>query len=340
MKIQALFVVALAILLATRVSLSQQTVQPTQSSKVGSSEPGQDELRTIVVSVKYYPVDELGSLLRAISDEEVVAMSVQHSNRLILTGSQKRIDQMLHLIQELDVPREEAQQSQYLTCRVYMLELPSKDQNLKPFSLVLERPSQWQTEWLLDAAKDANVQISTLLQRTQDDKWELVIEGRAASSDALKPVLTKITDSQVRQLRWDDEAFTATVPAAQVSQLPSQLQDHLRKFLGDQVRTVGYWFGNLSVPGNFNAPIGPWRLDMKTQSEQGTDLVLEVRVTRESPIPFVNETQLLSNTIQGKAGKPILVGYNRESYGTRVMGAMVILLEPDTTALTTEAKTQ
>ncbi len=337
MKMQDLFVVTFAILLAAGVALSQQ---PSQSAYESPANSPDGDLRTIIVSLKYYPVNDLGSLLATLSEDQVRIAIDQHSNRLILTGPQKRIDQTLRLISELDVPREEAQQSQYLTCRVYMFELPSKDQNLKPFSVLLERSSQWPTEWLLDAARDANVQISTLLQRMEDDKWELVIEGRAASSDALKPVLTKITDAQVKQLKWDDETFTAAIPAAQVSQLPAPLREHLRKFLGDQVQTVGYWFGNLSVPGNLNAPIGPWRLDMKTQSEQGTDLILEVRVTRESSVPFVNETQLLANTIQGKAGRPILIGYNRESYGTRVTGAMVILLERDTTAPTTEAKTQ
>jgi hypothetical protein len=37
----------------------------------------------------------------------------------------------------------------------------------------------------------------------------------------------------------------------------------------------------------------------------------------------------LSNSVQGKIGKPIIVGYNRDSYGTRTMGAVVILPEAD-----------
>jgi hypothetical protein len=40
--------------------------------------------------------------------------------------------------------------------------------------------------------------------------------------------------------------------------------------------------------------------------------------------------EILSNTIQARVGKPIIVGYNRPSYGTRKMGAMVILPEADT----------
>jgi hypothetical protein len=39
--------------------------------------------------------------------------------------------------------------------------------------------------------------------------------------------------------------------------------------------------------------------------------------------------EILSNTIRAKVGKPIIIGYNRESYGTRKMGAMVIVPEAD-----------
>ncbi len=329
MKMQNLFIATLAILLAAGVSLSQQSAPASPGAETTAS-----MVVTRILKLQYYPANELAGLIQNLSQGEptVNVLADQRSNTIILTASERRMQEIIKVIAALDVPNEETQQSQYLACRVYMLELPAKDQNLKPFSLLLERPSELPAEQLLDAAKDANVQISTLLQRTEDDKWELVIEGRAASSDALKQVLAKRTDNHIKQLKWDDESFTATIPVAQVSQLPSQLREHLRKFLGDQVQTVGYWFGTLSMPGDLNAPIGPWQLDMKARSGPGTDLILEVRVSRESPISFVNEKQLLSNTVQGKVGRPIIIGYNRESYGTRVMGAMVILLEPDTTA--------
>jgi hypothetical protein len=338
MKMQDLFVVTLAILLAAGVSLSQQSTgvslppAATPPTSRSSSSTPQEDMVTKIVSLKYYPANELSSILHTLSQGQATIVPDQRSNQLIITAPQKRVNELLEVIGRLDVADLTVQQAQYLTCRVYMLELPSKDQNLKPFSLLLERSSQVPAGQVLDAARDANAQIVTLLQKMEDDKWGLVIEGRAASNDAVKQILAKLPDSQVKQLKWDDETFTAAIPAAQVSQLPSQLREHIRKFLGDEVHTVGYWFGNLSVPGDINAPIGPWRLDMKTQSGQGADLVLEVRVSRESPISFVNETQLLSNTIQGKAGRPVIIGYNRESYGTRVMGAMVILLEVDTPA--------
>jgi hypothetical protein len=329
MKMQKLFVVILTTLLTAGVSLSQP---PTPASP--GAETAGSKVVTTVIRLKYYPANELSSLLQELFQREptVAVFPDQHVNQIILNAPEKRVEEILQVVKALDVDNVQAPQAQYLTCRVYMLELPSKDRNLKPFSVLLEGPSELPAGQVLAAARDPNVQITTLLQRTEGDRCELVIEGRAVSNKALQQVLAKRPDSHIKQLKWDEEDFTAALPAAQVSRLPAPLQEHIRKFLGDEVRTVGYWFGNLSIPGDLDAPIGPWRLDLKTRSGQGSDLVLEVRVTRESPLPFVNETQLFSNTVQSKAGRPIIIGYNRESYGTRVMGAMVILLEPDTTA--------
>ncbi|MBN1506370.1 MAG: hypothetical protein JW955_05970 [Sedimentisphaerales bacterium] len=341
MKMQDLFVVTLAILLAAGVSLSQSSAgpaapaPPSQSVSAPSSNSSQGEVRTTIVAVKYYPANELGSLLRTLSEGQVQATTDEHTRRLILTGPAKRIEQMLRLIEELDVPNMEGQETQYLTYRAYMLELPARNQNLKPFSVLLERPSQSASGHVLEVAKAANVQVGTLLQDNQwmgDDKWGLVIEGRTPSEEALQQMLATIPDSTVKELRWEDQDFTSTLSAAQVSRLPGPLQDHIRKFLGDQVQTMGYGFGNLSVPGEIKAPVGPWSMEMKAQSEQGDSLTLEIRVARESHIPFVPDTQLLSNTVQIRAGRPILIGYNRDAYGARVMGAMVILLESDAPA--------
>jgi hypothetical protein len=350
MMMRTLFVVSVGVLLVpgmaspTEQAPTSRSVDLTPSATRQNAVPSGGTLRTVIYELRYYNCVELADLLRNVTGEEGANAIVadERSNRLIVTASPERMREIERLIQQLDTRGVRGPQVQSLMYRVYMLELPSKDQSLKPFSVLLERSSQLSPVQFMDAIKDGGLQIATWLQNSDwigDDKWGLVIEGRAASNDVLKQMLAKMPDSQVRELKWDDETFTSALPAAQVSRLPSPLQDYVRKFLGDEAQTVGYWFGSLSVPGEVKAPIGPWMMEIKTQSEQGADLVLEVRVSRESPIPFVREAQLLSNTVQGRVGRPIIIGYNRESYGTRVMGAMVILLEADTTApVTVEAE--
>ena len=144
-----------------------------------------------------------------------------------------------------------------------------------------------------------------------------------------------ITPSQIKELKWDDdETFTRNIKAAHYSQLPAQIQKHIRKFLGDDIVTIGYWFGSSSVPGEVEAPIGPWKLQLELSPESDRTLELRVDVeTLEDREDFdrrlgrEKSDEILSNTIQAKIGKPIIIGYNRESYGTRKMGAMVIIPE-------------
>ena len=95
------------------------------------------------VAVKYHPIDDLQNLLRQmVPDNELKVDMDEHSNQLILQGGSETLNHVLKVIEALDVPQAATPQGQYLTCRICMLELPAKDQNLKPFSLLLERPSQ------------------------------------------------------------------------------------------------------------------------------------------------------------------------------------------------------
>ncbi len=332
MKTQALLIAGLGVLLASGVSLSQEQVS--EKPKDVEPIPSADGTVTRIVTIKHCPVDDIQDLLMALARPGEEILMDERSNRLILRAPQEHMKEMLSLIEQLDVPDIGAPQTQPLTYRVYMLEIPSTGRDLKPFSIVLERPSQWSSPELLDAVQDEQLQIGALHQSDEwagPDKWQLAIQGRAASHEAVKRMVEKVPESNLVRLEWDEETFTADVPAAQISRLPAPLQEHLRKFLGEQIQSVGYWFGSLLLPGEVKAPIGPWTLELKAEAGGANDLRLEVDVTWQSPVPFVPPTRILSNSVQGKIGRPIIIGYNRQSYGTRKMGAMVILPEAETT---------
>ena len=162
MKMQDLVVVTLAILLAAGVSLSQQPAAVAQNpvADPAASSP-QENVVTKIVALKYYPANEMSNLLAAVSQGQATIVADQRSNQLIITAPARRLQEMEHLMAALDVADLSVPQSQYLVCRVYMLELPTKDQNLKSFSVLLERPSQLPPEQVLDAAKDANADQHT-----------------------------------------------------------------------------------------------------------------------------------------------------------------------------------
>ena len=260
-------------------------------------------------------------------------------NRVIVNVTQEQMESIESLIQAMDVGDSEASTSrdiQNFVYRIYMFEIASGDQGMKPFSMILRTTTHVSSQELLDAAADKDLQISEFLQSNDFTKpqVEILIQGKAASNESLTHMVEKFPDSHIIELKWDDdETFTNNIAAAQYTQLPVQMQKHIRKLLGDGIRTVGYWFGNLSVPGKVQAPIGPWTLTLQLDTESDHMLELDIDVV----MPQILRTrfgssmspEILSNTIRAKIGKPIIIGYNRKSYGTRKMGAMVIVPEAD-----------
>jgi hypothetical protein len=327
------FVASLIILSIPCVSLSMQQ-SPEQIAT--QSAPSQSEMVVRIFRLQYHPVDEMGIVIESVSQRDEVTITADEStNSLVVRAPRAKMEEIAQLISALDVRTLGTVGAEDLMYRVYMLEVPSKDQNLKPFSLILERPSQLPSTDLLDTFNGPDVQIGAFAQSkewSRNDEWQIVIQGRAASNDALKQLIAKIPDAQVKELRWDDETFTAGITAAQVSRMPAPLQEYVRKLLGDEVQTVGYWFGGLSAPGDVKASIGLWTLELKAEPAQKADLTLEIRLNQDAPVPFIMPVTILSNSVRGRIGKPIIIGYNRHAYGTRKMGALVILPEAEPTA--------
>jgi len=301
-----------------------EPVRPTPPSMTATP-ASSSEMVTEVITLGYFPAEELERLIIDIfSIRSQKVHSDPHFNRLIIQATNEQMNDIKDLIGELDVPDSEAstpQNSQNLVYRVYMFEIASRDEGMKPFSMILQAPPEVSNE------------------RDRDGKAEILIQGKATSHHSLKQIVyNEIPESRIKELRWDDaEKFTNEIAVAKYTQLSERMQKHIAKLLGDDIRTVGYWFGNSSIPGEVQAPIGPWtlKLQFNTESDHMLELGIEVELPREihnfdTRLGRQQNDEILSNTIRAKIGKPIIIGYNRESYGTRKMGAMVILPETDT----------
>jgi len=117
-------------------------------------------------------------------------------------------------------------------------------------------------------------------------------------------VLDMVPPGGIADMKFDEQASDLVVPTAQISQLPEQLRQHIHKFLGADVQTVGYWFGSMSSPGEIKAPIGPWSIQLEVKPTQTTALSIEVGVDEWEGD---NAFGILRNSIQGKVGKPIII---------------------------------
>ncbi len=354
MKKRTLFAVILAVLLVSSVSLSQEKPPQGPSAKGTSTDPNslKNELVTEIVMTKYFPVENLKALITNIFRIRNI-YSDERLNRLIIQTTREQMNDVLALIEKLDVADSElagTPEIQNVIHRIYMLEIPSKDADMKPFSMILQTsPQLFSPAQLLNAAKDKNLQISGFHlsnERDRERQNDILIQGKAASNESIKQFVDSIPESRIKELKWDDsETFTKNITAAQYTQLPEQIQKHIIKFLGKDIQTVGYWFGSSSVPGNIEAPIGPWTLNLSldVESDQMLELRIEVELPREMyrferQLGRERNDEILSNTMKVSIGKPIIVGYNRQSYGTRKMGAMVILLESDMVQLSDSEK--
>jgi type II secretory pathway component GspD/PulD (secretin) len=285
-----------------------------------------------VINLKYYAANEMSNVLQALlsQDEEIQVIVDENANRLILRAPERQMAQLVALIEQLDVQTASAPESQSLLCRVYMVELLPGQSDPKPFRVVLRATSSDVSVPVLRKAAEGKKFVIDRFKDEEPDSdvaHSIHIQGRAASVEVIMQVLEKVSPSGIVEMELDEKTSDLVVPAAQISQLSEQLRQHIQKLLGADVQTVGYWFGGMSSPGEIRAPIGPWSIELKVKPTQTAALAIEVRVTE-----WRNDSNwsILENSIQGKAGKPIIIGYNRELNGSRTMGAMVILLEADT----------
>jgi hypothetical protein len=303
------------------------------------------ETVTQIFALKHFRAENLAEIITNIfSLDADKVYSDGPSNRLILQATREQMNDVAALIEKLDVADSELKASQTLenlVYRVFMLEIPSKDQGLKPFSMILQASAQVTSATLLNVAAKEKIEVSdyAIIDERDNEQVDILLQGMAPSNESIQKI-AELTGIQIKELKWDDEMFTRNIGAAHYSQLPAQMQKHIQKFLGEEIETVGYWFGSSSVPGQIEAPIGPWmlHLEINPESDRALELRVEVRVPEEMShfdrqLGRERSDEILSNTIQARVGKPIIVGYNRPSYGTRKMGAMVILPEADTIQL-------
>ncbi|MEN6429168.1 MAG: secretin N-terminal domain-containing protein [Phycisphaerales bacterium] len=318
MRKQALMIAGLGLLLMQGALWSQEMTVS-------------QEMTLKIMNLKYYPVQEMSRILETISGGDGTQTVVdEKTNCLIVRATPDRMVEIEQLVAQLDTKTESVPQGEPLLCRVYMVELAAPQSDLKSFKVALQVPSSVVSlPNLLKASEGKKVVIDAFRDDEPglDDPHKIEIEGRAASIETITQVLD-IVPSPIANMEFDEQASELVVPAAQISQLPEQLRQHIHKFLGADVQTVGYWFGSMSSPGEIKAPIGPWSIQLEVKPTQTTALSIEVGVDEWEGD---NAFEILRNSIQGKVGKPIIIGYNREVNNVRTMGAMIVLLEADTT---------
>ena len=247
-----------------------------------------------IMGIRYCPVQDLSRILDTIYGSDGTQIIVdENTNRLIVRATASRMQEIKQMVAALDIAKTPAAP---LMCRVYMVEMPL---NTKSFTAVLQPATHLNLSHLRKAAEgriDFHIDSLGFCQQRSDgqesiavyywanyngggpDAQRVEIYGQAASEDVVKQMLRLVADTQIVSIRWDNKAAVVTVPAAELSRLPEQLRQHIHKFLGAEVQTVGYWFGTMSSPGEIKAPIGPWSIILEVKPTQTDALSIEVMV--------------------------------------------------------------
>jgi hypothetical protein len=309
---------------STQTDERQAPIRRVQAAKPDIASVSGGDMK--IFALRYQQAGKLAEIIETLIPPNEVTIAVDdRSQNLVVASSPDQMQQITHLIAALDAPPPGEAHVPQMLYRIYMLELPPEHENLRPFAMELEGTGQITSAQLLGIAQEAGIRIDSLSQEPHDEtwqKWELMIEGRAAEDGAVTRMLENIPESRMKELQWDDE--TVAPPPTQVAKLPAELGKHVQQLLGGNVQTVGYWFGNLSVPGKARAPIGPWSFEMSVERQtQDSQVELEISVTHLLPSGEIWE--ILGNSVRSHITKPVIIGYNRETHGTRTMGALVIV---------------
>lgn len=298
--------------------------RPIEITAQGAARPAETTVTKVFV-LRHYPVRELAQIVDMVARDSRFAID-EVSNRLIVTGPSNELDEVATLIQALDVPKVQAAESQPMMCRAYMIELASPSLALRPFHIEATGSDLLPPEQVLMISDGDQLKTERFYQDSPEDTvdWVFDIEGRAASSEVIERLVAQIPDCQIMQLEWSEH--TPVMPTTKVPPLPDSLQKHINRFLGPGAGIVGYWFGSMSVPGTVRAPIGPdWTFSFEVQpSGQEGQLMLDLAVTETRDNDM---WEIIGNRIQGKVGRPVIVGYNRDSHGVQTTGALVVIPE-------------
>ena len=332
MRMRKHWIMVLIVLLIPGLLWSQEE-PPTKPRRTSSraTPPGATpesarELRIFVL--RYQQADQLARIIQVVIPPHEATIAVDGvSHKLIISASPDRMEKIGQVIEELDAGPVRQSDFPQMMYRIYMLEPPSKHMGLRPFSIMVTGSSQLPPDRVLAVGNGNDVQIESFHQAAMgEERWQFAIAGRAASYEPIERLTKSISDCQIMELEWEDD--TPVMPTTRVPPLPKSLQEHIGKFLGEEMGIVGYWFGNLSVPGTVRAPIGPWAFDMSVdRSTQEDQVELEITVVRETPGDPDKTWAILSNSIRGHITKPVIIGYNRDNRGVQTMGALVIVPE-------------
>lgn len=320
-----------------------------------------------VFPLQYAPVEQILPMMQKLFSGKLNIFPHPTNQGLIVVGDESGFKLFESVLKTLDTPPIEADpiETADMALRVYAIEnqpLPNDDKVVEDFSMeiISDRSVNLSDIYSLN---DESYEISRLIGDPDNNSFQLIgvgfekgaalkLQERVSHIDGLKV--------SIKQIEAND-ASRSTEPSK--VEIPVNVQGTLRSLLGDGLYVTGYWFGNTSMPGTVEAPLGDWKLVMESADGQDDGFRLDVSVfenrtgfTFNPPRPpnpnlqgegngqsddliwngegfsrrryvGLSEQLILRNAVTGRIGRPIIIGYNRSESGKVRLGALLIIPE-------------
>ena len=326
MKCRILLLISVPMLFIQGLSYAQESSNV--PSQIGgfrhNDNTSEKDLETKIFFLEFTQAHEMLNILSTVSQKARIAVA-ESTNALLITAPSAELETMRAVIAALDVSKRSRIQSQPLMCRVYMIEHLSRSQSWKTFNLDLMIYDEISASQILDSFKVDQLQIERFTKNNSEGNTLFRFQGQAAPDvDIEKLAKTMIPECEIRSFNCNNK--TSLNPTVTFATLPESLQNHINRLLGKDTEIAGYWFGNLSVPGEIRAPIGPWTLEFE-MNPLGTDGLIGLDLSVEE-VRGDEVWTIIRNSMQTRIGHPVIIGYTREKDGISTTGALVVIPEP------------
>ena len=235
-----------------------------------------------VFQMQHAPVEAILPIMQKLFSGKL-NISMHPSNRsLIVVGDESGFKLFEDVLNTLDTEPIEPEpiQTSDMALRVYAIENQSlasnDDKVLERFIIEIDGKEGLNINKLFSLT-DASFSINSLNHVKENTYviemlgYEKGISGRACSLIEEELDVTAILN-QVDIMGAAENLNLQTIP------IPSSVQPTLKNLLGNTLHVTGYWFGNTSMPGTVEAPLGDWKLILNSADGQDDGFRLDVSV--------------------------------------------------------------
>ncbi|MDP8246159.1 MAG: hypothetical protein P9L94_18900 [Candidatus Hinthialibacter antarcticus] len=236
-----------------------------------------------VFQMQHAPVEAILPIMQKLFSGKL-NISMHPSNRsLIVVGDESGFKLFEDVLRTLDTEpiAPEPIQTADMAVRVYAIENQALSDNddkvVEEFSMVVTALEELEIENLFTLNDDA-FEITRLSRTPNEKTYQLYGVGfEKGAALRLRDKIVQLGGLKITVDQIEAREPSQTMQPSRI-EIPQNVQGTLKSLLGNALYVTGYWFGNTSMPGTVEAPLGDWKLVMESADGQDEGFRLDVSV--------------------------------------------------------------